>query len=385
MTTDRLSNKNLIFIILLYLCLIYLPYIISRTIAGDDFMKGDCYYYQAVIVSLVEDGDLLLENNIPDPLGGQLAIGKEGLVLVHPIMMPLVSLPFYLLFGTPGLLLFNVLNSMILLILIFKLNGFFFDRIIAFIITILYATGTLLLDYVYNYSPDIFSSILLLGGLYLVLRERFYGGAVLLGLSIFAKIPNAPLVAVILLYAVWSIWRRKSINGDAKGEPRGKVAAIIATGAFFALALIPFFYTNYLQFGSPIVTGYQRMAIAGADGAVVSVDHLDMFNQPLLIGASRILFDIGNGILMTNPVLILAFIGASWIKKTRAQDGIYLILLICLIQFIMIAKYDAWSTSHFSNRFLMTFIVLSSVFASNFLSHLSLKYSLRPAILESSS
>jgi hypothetical protein len=162
MTTPRLPERSWTFIILLYLCLIYLPFIIARSDSPESFIQGDSYYYRAVIDSLSEDGDLLLANNISaDPLNGQLAVGTEGFVPKHPIILPLVSMPFYLLFGSPGLLLFNILDCMLLIVLIFKLNCLFHPRIIAFTTTILYATGTLFLEYTYNYSPDVFATVLI--------------------------------------------------------------------------------------------------------------------------------------------------------------------------------------------------------------------------------
>lgn len=382
MIIHRLSDRNWTVIILLYLCLIYLPLILSRYASTESFIKGDCYYYRAVIISLLEDRDLLLANNISmDPLNGQLAIGKEGFVPKHPIIMPLVSMPFYLLFGHQGLLLFNMLDCMILIVLIFKLNCLFYNHLIAFITTILYATGTLFLDYTYNYSPDIFSTVLLLAGLYLMLREKFYVSAVLLGLSVFAKIPNAPLVGVILLYAGFVIRRREATNGSDKKHCWDKVAVIIITVVIFMIALTPLAYINYRLFGSPVVTGYQRTVVAGhVENQVLSVNHAGKFNQPLLKGIYWSLLHLRNGIIPTNPVLILAFLGVFWIRRIGYKNKIYLILLICIIQFIIFAKYDEWHTSHFSNRFLMTFIALSSVFTSNFLSYLSIKFSLETSI-----
>ena len=128
--------------------------------------------------------------------------------------MPLFSIPFYLLFKDKGLLLFNVVDCMILMGLIFKLNRLFFDGYIAFAITALYATGTLFLDYVYNYSPDVFSTVLVVGGVYLVLLQKFYTGAFLLGLSVFAKIPNALLAGVILSYVSFTIF----FGGRGRGD-----------------------------------------------------------------------------------------------------------------------------------------------------------------------
>src|SRR5258706_930992 len=384
MTTHRLPERSWTYTILLYLFIIYLPFIIARSDTVESFIQGDCYYYRAVIDSLLKDGDLLLANNIPaDPLNGELAVGKGGgFVPKHPIIMPLVSMPFYILFGTPGLLLFNILDSIILILLIFKLNCLFYNHLIAFITTILYATGTLFLDYTYNYSPDVFSTALLLAGLYLMLRGRFYMGAVPLGLSIFAKLPNAPLAGVILLYAGFVILRGESTNGRIREQLGGKGMVILTIAVIFMIALAPFAYTHYRLFGSPVVTGYQRTAIAGADGQVLLVDHTGKFNQPLLKGVYSLLFNVRNGIILTNPILILAFMGAFWIGRIRFQNKIYLRLLICLVQFILFAKYDEWYTSNFSNRFLMTFIALSSIFTSNFLDYLSHKFSLEAPIQE---
>src|SRR5215216_2695284 len=376
MTTHHQSDHRWIFIILLYLCSIYLPLIISRSDTAESFLQGDSFYYRAVLDSLLNDGDLSLANNVPtDPLNGQLAMGREGFVPKHPILMPLVSLPFYSLLGTPGLLLFNIFNSIILILLIFKLNCLFHSRSIAFITTILYATATLFLDYTYSYSPDVFSTLLLLGGLYFVLQKSFYAGMVLLGLSIFAKLPNAPLVFTILLFAGFMIWREHSEQDNSKEQFRHKLAVTVTAIVIFILALVPYAYTNYKLFGSPIVTGYQRTATADSAGQMLLVDHASKFNQPLLKGMYISLFDPRNGILPTNPVVIMALLGVVRLRSIKPRDKAYLILLLCLIQFVLFAKYDEWYMSHFSNRFLMTFVALSSVFTGSFLSYISQKYS----------
>jgi len=276
-----------------YLCLIYPPLILSYAAANLSFLKGDCYYYRAVVVSLLEDGDLLLTNNISDdPLNGQLALGQEGLVPKHPILMPLFSIPFYLLFKDKGLLLFNVVDCMILMGLIFKLNRVFFDGYIAFAITALYATGTLFLDYVYNYSPDVFSTVLVVGGVYLVLLQKFYTGAFLLGLSVVAKIPNALLAGVILSYVSFTIFFGGRGGGTMEYSLLKKVAIMTIVVAVFVSALIPLAYINNKLFGSPFVTGYQRMAVVGrAPGEILAISDTASFNQPLLKGVYLLLFD----------------------------------------------------------------------------------------------
>src|SRR5215469_9333654 len=131
----RMSDRRFLVLITLVLCFIYVPYLLSNRSEGIQFIKGDCFYYRAVIGSLLNDGDLLLQNNIDgrDPLDGQqLALGRRGLVPKHPIIMPVVSIPFYYLFKDYGLLLFNVLDSMLLIMLIYKLNRLFFDKQLSF-------------------------------------------------------------------------------------------------------------------------------------------------------------------------------------------------------------------------------------------------------------
>lgn len=374
MELARLSEKTLTFILLVYLILVYLPFTISRAVITKTFIQGDSYYYRAVLDSLLQDRDLALANNVSDdPLNGQLASGRQGLVPKHPILMPLVSLPFYILLGNVGLLLFNIFDCMLVIVLIFALNCLFFHRLIAFITAILYATTTLFLDYTFNYSPDIFSTVLVLTALYLTLQNRFCGGAFFLGLSIFAKITNLPLAGVILLYSFFLIWRRDPASQTYENTLRGKATVTAITFLCFVAALVPFALGNYYLFGSPIVTGYQVTAVADANGHVLSVDHSGKLNQPLLSGIALLLFDPLNGITLTNPIMILAALGVTRIHTMRSHDKALLVALLCVTQLVLFAKYDEWYTSHFSNRFLMTFIALSSVFSSNYLNYLALK------------
>ena len=372
MPMPRISDRAWIAIIVFYLCLIYPPWIISNLVSKTDFIKGDCYYYRAMIVSLLQDGDLLLGNNIDtDPLNGQLALGKQGLVPKHPIIMPLVSIPFYKAFGDRGLLMFNIIDSIILALLIFKLNQLFFDSYISFLTTILYATGTLFFNYVYNYSPDIFATVLLLAGLNLVLRKRYYTGAFFLGLSVFAKIPNALLAGIILLYAGLTILRDYDKSGDLRLGLVQRWAKIAGVAVLFVVALAPFGFVNHLLFGSPWTTGYQRTAEAGpTPGKIVVTDHVNKFNQPFLGGAFRLLFDGDSGLIPTNPILILAILGFFRLGRSLNPLPLYLVTTICLAQFVTFAKYDDWQTSEFSNRFLMTFVAGSSVFTSGYLQFL---------------
>jgi hypothetical protein len=205
---------------------------------------------------------------------------------------------------------------------------------------------------------------LLLSGLYLVLKERFYWGAFFLGLSVFAKIPNLLLAGVILLYAGFVILREATEQTFISN----KLIVLASTIAIFIVALIPLAYINYRLFGSPVVTGYQRTAIAGGAGQLVLMDHTSSFNQPFLKGVYLMLLDRHNGLIPTGPIILLAIPGLLLLRQVEDRKKIYLILTICLIQFAFFSKYDYLNATGLGNRFLMTFVALSSVFVSNFFS-----------------
>ena len=375
-TPTKISDRTCIAVLLLYLCLIYPPWILSNLVTDISFIKGDCYYYRAVIISLLQDGDLLLGNNVQiDLLNGQLALGIHGLVPKHPILLSLVSLPFYQVFGNRGLLIFNVLDCALLLVLVFKLNRLFFNEIVSLITSMLYSTATLFFNYAYNYSPDVFSTVLVLAGLNLVLRNRYYLGALALGLSVFAKLPNLPLAGIILAYAAVRILRGHELSPLPPPNLLKRCGKIAAIGALFLIALAPFGITNQMLFGSPIVTGYQRTAVRGeALGEIAIDDHVDKFNQPFLEGAFRLLFDPDSGLVTTNPVLLVAFLGFIRMNRRANPGPLYLVIAVCIAQFLMFAKYDDWQTSEFSNRFLMTFVAGSSVLTAGYLQFLSGKF-----------
>jgi hypothetical protein len=363
------SDRCFIILILLYLFLLYTPAVLSRLVSQEEFLKGDCVYYQAVIVSLIDDHDLLIANNISgDLLNGQLALGKNGFVPKHPIFMSFVSVPFFILFGSHGLLFFNIINCALLIVTIFKINRLFFSDLTSLVTSILYASCTLFLDYVYNYSPDVFSSVFVLVGLYLVMIGRCYVGAFLLGLSVFAKVANAPIAGVIVLSAGFVESKKERLSSDTFEHLWQNIFTTFKSSVVFLAALTPFFLTNYLLFGSPFETGYQLNVVAGSTtDEIMFRNHADRFNQPLLMGVCQILFAPTSGIIVTNPILYFAFLGFFSSKKIGHSKKIALICIICLIQLLFYAKYDYWYLSHFSNRFLMTFIALTSVFVSNYL------------------
>src|SRR6266705_5934917 len=86
-----------------------------------------CPYYALTAVSLLYDHDLDLRNQLRGGLevhGKQIALGRDGAWYPkHPILMPIVAVPFILLFGLPGTLILNLLVLGALALALMRLAG----------------------------------------------------------------------------------------------------------------------------------------------------------------------------------------------------------------------------------------------------------------------
>jgi hypothetical protein len=354
------SDRVLMVVIAVTLVLVVLPYILSQDVGRETYLKGDCYYYRAAVVSLLEDGDLYLSDDVGgDPFNGSLALGREGrrdrLVPKHPILMPIASLPFYAALGTVGLLVFNVAITIGVALLVFTLNRLYFTPWVSLWVALLFTIGTLFFDYAYNYSPDTFSTLLVLGGLYAALRQRHAPAAILLGLAIFAKLPNAVLVAIISLYVALDLLRLRPLPGGT----RRALARLLLYAVVLLASLVPLAWTNHALYGSVTTVGYHR-AVKG-DGIE---DTSGAFHQPYVAGLGRLLFHRRVGLVTTNPVVILSLAGIPLLLAGPHRWHAALLLALCGAQLSLFATYDFWWASHFSNRFLMTTVALLSVFCA---------------------
>ena len=353
---------KLVLILIAALLATYGSYMSSFETGATIFLRGDGFYYRATIVSLLEDGDLVLNNNIGmrHPMVGHLALGKSGkldkLVPKHPILLSLAATPFYALFGTTGLLWFNLIVVLTIGVVVFLLNTRYVSDPIALGVAYLFGSGTLYLNYSYSYSPDAFSTMLFLLGLYGALSRSYWLGGIGLGLCLFAKLPNAPLVALVCLYVVWTLLSEQHTEPRNRGRSRRQLVGFLV---ILGLAVAPLLITNQFLFGAPWVTGYHRTVVMTG-----LVDHTNSFNQPLLAGLFNLLFHAEKGIVTTNPVLVSSAAGLLLIWHNRHRHELALLATLCAAQLLFFASYDYWDVSHFSNRFLMTLVSLGSVFTA---------------------
>ncbi len=319
----------------------------GKPVRSGGFLIGDCPYYASAAVSLWVDGDLDLRNQL---LGGleahqrQVALGLRGeWYPKHPILMPLLSVPFYALFGTSGFLLFNVLALAGVALVVWGLCHRHVSPALSTLSTAGILAGTFLRAYVYNYSPDLFSTLLFLGGLLLVLRERPGCGGAFLGASVMAKITNLFGLLIVLGFLLWRPKRLEALRAAAAALP-------------FLLILAAL---NTAMFGSPTVSGYDRTLVL-VNGSPATVSHRGFFDLPVLEGIQGQLFSEKAGLLPTSPLLLLSLPGFVLLLRRHPWEGLLLVCL-CEFTFLLFSTYRWWSTSHYGNRFLMVPVALGAV------------------------
>lgn len=331
--------------------LVYIGVIVAHY-DGRPYLRGDCQYYFYSAVSLIEDHDVDLMNNLPAPLSrhsDDVSLDRKGrLVPKHPIWMAVFALPFVVAFGPPGALIFNLLQLVLLLFLAFRFTRRFSSPWASALA--IAATGSLsiLPHYVWNFSPDVFSCLLLVAGLTALPADRSPGrlrhclAGILFGLaavskfSLFLALPGLPLLCGRPL--------RKSIPALAFG---------IAVPMVFWCAL------NFHLFGSPLTTSYDRMARIEGDVVWVHSQRSD-FGLPLLVGARAQIMDRTHGLLFTSPVTLLSIAGLFILARKDRGAAIYLLVTFLLV-FLFFSTYEQWAASHHGNRFLIPIMVLASV------------------------
>lgn len=308
------------------------------------WLPGDCPFYRAA-ASAIAHGRLDLRG---DPLfaavrpEGQVALGLHGeWYPKHPLLLPLLAVPFQAAAGDAGLLGFNLLELLALDLLMFALALRVASPGIALGLSLLYALATLLRPVALNFSPDVLAALLPAAG-YLALVSRRPGLAGLLfGLAVCAKWTNLALLAPAAIYAV-------AVLGAASAAR----FALAAAPPLLALAML-----NQHMFGSPWVTPYDRVLTFGG---ALEPSHRTLFDQPFWRGLWTQIADRRGGLLASAPPVLLALPGllALW-PRSRAEA--LLVAGLCAAQMAVFAPYRLWSASNFGHRFWMLVVVLSIV------------------------
>ena len=320
--------------------------IVARGYDQGPYLRGDCPYYYATAISLLRDGDLDLANQLPSTgRSGNVALAIDGrIVPKHPILLPILSAPFILVWSMRGALAFNLVQFAVMLWLLFELAQDAGSRpwVAAGAVVVTYG-GTNLPHYAWNYSPDLLAATVLCAATVAALRAKttvgcFFAGA-LCGLSVAAKYPLVlALPGAAWLVACWT----------------GPRAAAFVTGLLLPLYALA--WQNTHLFGAPWITSYDRIAYFDGLRAVVYSQRSD-FTEPLVDGIRGQLFDRSQGLVFTSQATLLALIGVVCLARRRPRLALH-VAVTSLALFVFYSHYREWHASDYGNRFLMPAVAL---------------------------
>lgn len=317
---------------------------------GQPYLRGDSPYYVATALSIAQDHDLDLSNQLWQPWSGHdthVAQDSAGRwVPKHPLWMPVASLPLIVTAPFIGPLVFNLLQIVALVLLMFVLA----QRVTrspwaAAIASTLTAFLSFLPAYVVNYSPDIFTSVLFFGALVALPPDRspsfvrhILAGA-LLGMAVTAKPSFALVLPLLPLIA---------------GRPLRRSLMAVVLG--MAAPIVLWLGLNTHLFGAPLTTPYDRIVHFGPTGIELQSNR-DDFNFDFLGGAIGQLTDSRRGLLRTSPVTVISFLFLPWWFFRNRPWAAY-VGFSALGIFLFFSAYSLWPTSHWGNRFLMPVVAL---------------------------
>jgi hypothetical protein len=318
---------------------------------GQTYLRGDCPYYYYTAQSLLKgfgfDLSLLLPGGWTKHLDQIARSVSQHLVPKHPVTMPVISLPFIAAFGKPGALAFNVVQVTLLLWILYAMAVRIARPWAASVAVILTYVASFLPHYLWNYSPDICATALLAGGVLALLRaERswmLWAAGLLLGAACTAKYPYVLFLPGVLLLVPHLSWRR---------------VMILAAG--IAVPLLALLTLDWHLFGSPFVTGYDRILTLDRESRPIVYSQRASFVLPLRDGVIGQLLDRSHGLVYTSPITLISLIG-FWPLLRRAPRLALYLASGSLVLFLLFSTYDQWAASHYGNRFLMPIVALAAV------------------------
>jgi len=344
-------------VVCVLLCLGFYVQTIAVRLPHEPYMKGDSPYYANIVISILYDFDLdqrnqsdpsIFENPKPwtniGMYDSNIARGSRGeWYPKHTLVLPFLSLPFYAAWGGFGLLIFNLLVLLALIVAIRRVAALYASAGASGIAAVLIGITPLFHHFAYSYSADILAALLLVCAVGAVLTKRGLWAGILMGLAVWTKLPNA---IGLLLAGVMLIVMR-----DWKTCLHYCAGCAASLGVFAAF--------NWYQFGAPWITSYSRVWVI-KHGQPQIGDHLASFAYPFFGGLRLQLADQVHGLVPTAGASLIAVLGYGRLYK-KSRPAFALILLFSVLTFLFYCKYDFITGSDYSNRFLMPLVALSAV------------------------
>ena len=344
------SRKFLIWVFLLTLVVFLRP--LLKDYGQESFLVADDGWMATLTVSLVEDADFDLKNQLnqdPSLAQGQIALGKNGeWFSIHNPLVSVVAIPFYLLLGVNGFLVMNYLLSSLGVLFTFCLGRRVASREAALLATCLLTFSSVFGSYVYHFSIDVFGVTLLLSATLALFSGRYSFAGFLWGASVLGRLANGITFPAVIAFFVFRYFASK--NKGMTGFSR------------FLLGGIPLFllwaWGNYSMYGGAFETSYSRWGVLEGEGLVM-MSQADLFRVPFFEGLYTLLFLPNSGVILSAPIVILAFLfGVRGLcSHAPAEAAFFIGVWVLLLGFYSNLAHSTYSLD--GNRFFMSAILLS--------------------------
>ncbi len=357
----------------------------------------DTYASRFVPISILRDGDLVLDEFFPDALGGfpsateateddpgyfNYLVFKDGHLLdSHPLVGPLLALPIYALptwFAPPGhdRLVANLfsklaasvmaaLSAVALLACVRRMlcresegtsRRRLDDTNVALMAALAYALGTPVWSTasqaMWSHTPAVLGYAVALWGL-TASRSGIAGPAI--GVAWVARPATAPAAVLLIAFAWHRAWRDGHLWSGTRAGEASRISVLAAATAALGMAY------NFWLFGNPGGGASARTAYYGrefGDGG--------MFSGSFIEGLAGLTVSPSRGLLVFSPVVLLAVVGsvAAWQFRAASRtdrgkseaDGLLLaryasLAIVAVV--LMYAQFIAWwGGQGFGSRYL---------------------------------
>lgn len=242
----------------------------------------------------------------------------------HSPLLSILALPLYPIFKGNSFLILSILLLSALTLSINNLAAYLRPRELSMASLVVTIGGSQFFYHAYDVPIDILTGVLTVCGLDLARRLPILGGFTL-ALSIFARPLNAVFIPLIAIFGRTGLARRL-------------VGMLLGLGLFFGY--------NWILFGGPLVTTYQRMAAYSYGSEIFHSQNLSFTFAAFLEGWNQKLWFGEKALLLTNPALLGLLL---WRPKGAYAE--LLIFILSVAQLGLSYAYVGWATTNYGNRY----------------------------------
>ena len=279
-------------------------------ISFSSYYTGDEPHYVVIIKSLAE-GHLYVEDVYRDPrpewtiwpYSWHAVKGPDGhFYSTHGIGLPLLVVPFYIIGGSLGIILFvPVVTSLVNLSQYFACRKITGDDYVSFTTALVMGFATLICAYSNQLYPELLMALLLLVSLNLILKYGLTSSVqlamgLLVGYGFMLKAAYAAIVAGFALALSLICIKRKRLN-------------VVLFFAGVAVWFAAFCYYNNTAFGNPLA-----VPLASGESAYPQI-----LANNAIFAATGLIFDRYRGLLPYSPILLLSLLGLKPLAKLRPE------------------------------------------------------------------